>query len=49
MKDLGETNAIRGVKIRITKNDFSFCQSHDIAKLLKRFNNFDVTLVRHTL
>ncbi|KAL0438737.1 UNVERIFIED_CONTAM: Retrovirus-related Pol polyprotein from transposon TNT 1-94 [Sesamum latifolium] len=46
MKDLGEADVIRGVKIRKTDNGFSLCQSHYIEKILKKFNCHDEIPVR---
>ena len=46
MKDMGEANIILGIKIRKTDDDFSLCQSHYIEKVLKKFNYFNVLLVR---
>ena len=46
MKDMDEADIILGIKIRKTNDDFSLCQSHYIEKSLKKFNYFDVLLVR---
>ena len=37
---------ILGVKIKRTLNGFSLCQSHYNKKMLKKFDYFDVVLVR---
>ena len=46
IKDTGEVDAILGIKIRKTNDNFSLCQSHYIEKVLKKFNCFDVLPVR---
>ena len=46
MKDLGEANVILGVKLAKTEHGFTMCQSHYIEKILKRFNCFDVLLLK---
>jgi len=46
MKDIGEADVILGIKIQKTNTCFSLFQSHYIEKMLKKFNHFDVTLVR---
>jgi len=46
MKDMGEADVILGMKIQKTNTGFSLSQSHYIEKMLKKFNHFDVTLVR---
>lgn len=44
-KDMGEVNVIPGIKMRITENGFSLCQSHYIKRMLKKFNCFEVMSV----
>ncbi|KAL0553398.1 hypothetical protein IC582_007293 [Cucumis melo] len=46
MKDLGEADAILGVKIRKKKTGLSLCLSHYMKKILKKFDSFDVSPVR---
>jgi len=46
MKDIGEADMISGIKIQKTNTGFSLSQSHYIEKMLKKFNQFDVTPVR---
>jgi len=46
MKGMGEADVILGIKIQKTNTGFSLCQSHYIGKMLKKFNQFDVTPVR---
>ena len=46
MKDMGEAGIILGIKIKNTNNCFSLCQFHYVKKMLKKFNYFDVLLVR---
>jgi len=46
MKDMGEAYVILGIKIQKTNTGFSLSQSHYIEKMLKKFNQFDVTPVR---
>ena len=46
MKDLEEADVILGVKIRKTENGLFLCQSHYVEKILKKFDSFDVSLVR---
>ena len=46
MKDLGEADIILGVKIEKNENDLSLSQSHYNEILLKKFDSFDVSLVR---
>jgi len=46
MKDLEEADVILGINLRKTNTGFSWCQSHYIEKVLKRFNSFDVVLMR---
>ncbi|KAL0286540.1 UNVERIFIED_CONTAM: hypothetical protein Sangu_2472700, partial [Sesamum angustifolium] len=41
-----ENDVIIGVKIRITENEYSLCQSHYIEKILKRFNYHEEIPVR---
>ena len=43
---MGDADVILGIKIKKTKDGFSLCQSHYIVKMSKKFNNFDVTLVK---
>jgi len=46
MKDMGEADVILGIKIQKTNTSFSLSQSHYMEKMLKKFNQFDVTPVR---
>ena len=46
MKDLGEADVILGVKVTRNGNGFTLSQPHYVEKMLKRFNNFEVTPVR---
>ena len=46
MKDMGEADVILGIKIQKINTGFSLSQSHYIEKMLKKFNQFDVTPVR---
>ena len=43
MKDIEEADVILGIKIRKINDGFSLCQSHYIAKILKKFDSFYVT------
>jgi len=46
MNYMGDVDVIIGIKIRKTNDNLSLCQSHYIEKVLKKFNCFDVLLVR---
>ena len=46
MEDMEEADVILGIKIRKTNDGFSLYQSHYIEKMSKKFNSFDVTVVR---
>jgi len=46
MKDMREADVILGIKIQKTNTGFSLSQSHYIEKMLKKFNQFDVTPIR---
>jgi len=46
MKHMSEADVILGIKIQETNTGFSLSQSHYIEKMLKKFNQFDVTHVR---
>jgi len=46
IKDRGEADVSSGIKIQKTNTGFSLPQSHYIDKILKKFNQFDVTPVR---
>jgi len=46
MKDMGEADVILGIKIQKTNTGFSLSPSHYIEKMLKKFNQFDLTPVR---
>ncbi|KAA0055474.1 Retrovirus-related Pol polyprotein from transposon TNT 1-94 [Cucumis melo var. makuwa] len=41
MKDLGKADVILGIKITRTENGIFLDQSHDIEKILKKYNYFD--------
>ncbi|GJS66773.1 zinc finger, CCHC-type containing protein [Tanacetum coccineum] len=45
MKEIGEADIILGIRIKHESNDISISQSYYIEKMLKKFNNFDCTLV----
>jgi len=46
MKDLLEADVILGIKLITAKSGFSLSRSHYIEKALKKFNSFDVVLIR---
>jgi len=46
MKDMGEADVILRIKIRKTNDGFSLSQFQYIEKMLKKFNWFDMILVR---
>ncbi|KAK8635371.1 hypothetical protein V6N13_004110 [Hibiscus sabdariffa] len=46
MTDLGEVDVILGVKVTKTKKGFSLDQIHYVEKVLKKFDSYDVILVR---
>ena len=46
MKYMSEADAILGVKNKRTKDDISLSQSHNIEKILRKFDSFDVDPVR---
>jgi len=49
MKDLGEADAILGIKITRVDNGLIISQSHHFEKALKRFNTLDCKLYLHLL
>jgi len=46
IKDMREADVILRIKIQKTNTSFSLSQLHYIEKMLKKFNQFDVTPVR---
>ena len=45
MKDMGEADVILGIKIKRDNGKLILSQSHYIEKVLKKFNNYDCSLV----
>ncbi|GJX43402.1 zinc finger, CCHC-type containing protein [Tanacetum coccineum] len=45
MKDIGEADVIRGIKIKYESNGIAISQSYYIEKVLKKFNYFECTSV----
>ena len=43
---MGEADVILRIKIKKINDGLSLCQSHSIEKVLKKFNSFDVLLMR---
>ncbi|GKD39770.1 zinc finger, CCHC-type containing protein [Tanacetum coccineum] len=45
MKEIGDVDVILGIRIKHESNDILISQSYYIEKMLRKFNNFDCTLV----